>query len=176
MKSCLIIVDYQNDFIDGALGFDKALKIESKIIEKIKVYRAHGADILFTQDTHKEDYLKTEEGKHLPVPHCIEGTHGHEIRPSIKALMQEDDPVFTKDSFPSLTLGNYLKDKVYDIIELAGLVSNICVLSNAVIAKAACPNASIIIDQQATASFDDTMHEKAMDILEGLHIHIKNRG
>ncbi|MFH5882624.1 MAG: cysteine hydrolase family protein [Candidatus Izemoplasmataceae bacterium] len=176
MKQCLIVVDYQNDFIDGALGFDEALQIEAAIVDKIKAYRLLNADILFTQDTHDEDYLETEEGKHLSIVHCLKGTYGHEIKSSIKKLMDKDDKIFIKHTFPSLELGQYLKEIGYDIIELVGLVSNICVLSNAVIAKAACPNARIIVDASCTASFDSDLHQKALDIMEGIHINIKNRG
>jgi nicotinamidase-related amidase len=176
MKKCLIVVDMQNDFITGALGFEKAPSIASRIKDKITRARSEGYDILFTQDTHDEDYLDTVEGKHLPVAHCIKGTKGHALDPSILAVKDPSDPLFTKPTFPSLALGEYLKDANYQVIELCGLVSNICVLSNAVIAKSACPNARISVDATLTSSYDLTLHEKALDILENLHITVKNRG
>ncbi len=176
MKKCLIVVDYQNDFVDGALGFEGASKIEDRIINLIEKYQHQQDDIIYTKDTHDDNYLNTEEGKNLPVKHCVKGTEGHAFRPRIDALVREEDTVFEKPTFPSLTLGNFLKEKAYTEIELVGLVSNICVLSNAVIAKAACPHAKISIDTAATASFDNTLHEKALDVLEGLHIHLTNRG
>lgn len=174
MKKCLIVVDYQNDFIDGALGFPGGLTIKDSIIEKIKNYRNDDADVIFTKDTHDEAYMATEEGHHLPVIHCVKGTEGHEIQADVKALMKEEDKVFEKHTFPSIDLGLYLKDKDYDLVELCGLVSNICVISNAVIAKSALPNAHIIVDALATGSADQDLHKKALDIMKGLHIEVLN--
>lgn len=175
MKECLIVVDFQNDFIDGALGFEGANDITEVIVKKIKDYKDRGQDVIYTIDTHKDDYMETEEGQNLPVIHCVEGTHGHQIQPDVKSLIEPDDKQFIKYTFPSLELGTFLKDKDYDNIELVGLVSNICVISNAVIAKSALPNAHIKVDAQATKSFDSEMHEKALDVMEGLHIEVTNR-
>ena len=174
MRKLLVVVDFQNDFIDGALGFEGALSIKEHIIEKIKDYRKNQYDIIFTKDTHHHDYLNTEEGKNLPVLHCVEGSFGHEIQQDVLEYKEPTDKTFVKFSFPSLELGNYLVDKDYDVIELCGLVSNICVLSNAVIAKAALPNAHIVVDQLATKSFDESLHKKAMDVLKGLHVEVLN--
>lgn len=176
MKTCLIVVDYQNDFVDGALGFDGAKAIEARIVDHIQRTRQEKGTVVFTLDTHDETYLTTEEGQHLPVEHCLKGTLGHRLTERIEALKTPDDPSFEKPSFPSLELGAYLKEQAFTHIRLVGLVSNICVLSNAVIAKAACPQAKIMIDAAATASFDLSLHEKALDVMEGLHIHIENRG
>lgn len=175
MKKCLIVVDFQNDFIDGALGFEGAIDIKDKILEKIKKYRTNNDDIIYTLDTHDDNYLALEEGKNLPVIHCVEGTHGHEIQSDVKAALNENDQGFIKYTFPSLELGTYLKDKEYDVVELCGLVSNICVLSNAVIAKSALPDAHIVVDATATASFDPELHEKGLDVLTGLHVEVTNR-
>jgi nicotinamidase-related amidase len=120
--------------------------------------------------------MDTEEGKHLPVIHCVEGTWGHQLEDDVLRLKNENDKTFIKHTFPSLELGRFLEEQQYQKIELCGLVSNICVLSNAVIAKSACPNAHIVIDAKATASFDLDLHNKALDVLEGLHIEVKNRG
>lgn len=175
MKKCLIVVDFQNDFIDGALGFEGADSIKELIIEKIRQYKNEKMDVIYTLDTHNDDYLDTEEGKNLPVVHCVVGTKGHRINSDVEKLIEENDKQFVKCSFPSLELGNYLKTKKYDEVELCGLVSNICVISNAVIVKSALPNAHIIVDSLATKSFDSVLHEKALDVLEGLHIEVKNR-
>lgn len=175
MKKCLIVVDYQNDFIDGSLGFKNALEIKDQIINKVKNYRFNDHDIIFTKDTHDFDYLNTEEGKHLPVDHCIKGSRGHEIQEDVLKLIDKEDMIFEKKTFPSIDLGIYLKDKGYEFIELCGLVSNICVISNAVIAKAALPNAHILVDALATASADDVLHKKSLDVMEGLHIEVINR-
>lgn len=175
MKKCLIVVDFQNDFIDGALGFDGAIDIKDLIISKINEYKKNNDDVIYTFDTHKSDYLTTEEGKNLPVIHCVEGSFGHQLQPDVLKLVTEEDQSFIKYSFPSLELGNHLKGKEYDVVELCGLVSNICVVSNAVIAKSALPNAHIVVDNRATKSFDNVLHEKAMDVLEGLHVEVTNR-
>ena len=175
MKKCLIVVDFQNDFIDGALGFKEAIKIKEPIIEKINKYRDNSDDIIFTMDTHEQSYLNTEEGKNLPVEHCIKGTKGHEIQEDVKALIKPEDKIFEKPTFPSLNLGKYLENQNYNIIEICGLVSNICVLSNAVIAKSALPNAHIIVDALATDSYDKSLHQKTLDILEGLHVEVINK-
>ncbi|MDA3932451.1 MAG: cysteine hydrolase [Tenericutes bacterium] len=174
MKRCIIVVDYQNDFIDGALGFEGGLTIKDNILKKILAYRTNGDDILFTQDTHKDNYLNTEEGNNLPVVHCVKGTHGHDFNKDVKSLMVEEDLIFEKNTFPSLTLGNYLKEQNYKQVELCGLVSNICVISNAIIAKTSLPNAHIVVDALATASADEILHKKSLDVMEGLHIEVKN--
>ena len=174
MKKCLIVVDYQNDFVDGALGFEGGLKIKNQITSKISNYRKRKDDIIFTKDSHDEEYLKTEEGKHLQVVHCVKGTKGHDLQKDVNDLKTENDLVFEKQTFPSLELGNYLKEQAYDQVELCGLVSNICVISNAVIAKAALPNAHIVVDALATASADQVLHKKSLDVMEGLHIEVKN--
>lgn len=175
MKKALIVVDYQNDFVSGSLGFPEAVSLEKKICEKIETYRKNGSDVLFTFDTHEPDYLKTEEGKHLPVAHCLRGTEGWQLYRKVKDYCDETTPCFEKPTFPSLELGEYLREKGYDAVEFVGLVSNICVLSNAVIAKAALPGAHIVVDASCTAGADRTMHEKALDVMGGLHIEVTNR-
>ena len=169
MKKLLIIVDYQNDFVDGSLGFDGAEKLESDIVKKIAEYE--NDEIIYTLDTHAENYMDTFEGKNLPVTHCIKGTDGHALYGQLKELLK-GKKYFEKNTFPSLELGKYLEGKDYDKIELCGLVSNICVISNAVIAKAACPEAEIIIDSNLTASADADLHQKALDVMKGLQITI----
>jgi nicotinamidase-related amidase len=175
MKKCLIVVDFQNDFIDGTLGFKGALDIKDSIIQKIKDYKFNKDDVIYTLDTHLTNYMETEEGKNLPVPHCIKGTKGHELQEDVKAVKEETDQSFIKFTFPSLELGKYLQKQNYSVVEVCGLVSHICVVSNAVIAKSALPNAHIVVDNNATKSYDNELHEKAMDILQGLHIEVKNR-
>ena len=147
MKRLLIVVDYQVDFVNGSLGFDGAELLDQKIAEKIQQYHMAGDDVVFTLDTHETDYLSTEEGKNLPAEHCI----------------------------PSLKFAEWLSKKDYTDVELVGLVSNICVLSNAVMAKAALPNAHIVVDAACTASFDPALHEKALDVLQGLQVEVINR-
>lgn len=173
MKKLLIVVDYQNDFVDGALGFEGANKLDEVIANKIKDYKKNNYDVIFTFDTHDEDYMQTEEGNNLPVKHCIKGTIGHELYGKVKKCFDKDgDVYFEKPTFPSLELANYLKDKEYEEIELCGLVSNICVLSNVVMVKSALPNAKIIVDSKATDSFDKKLNEYTLEILKGIHVKV----
>ena len=172
MKKLLIVVDYQNDFVDGILGFDGADLIENHIIEMINKFHENNDDVVYTLDTHFDNYLSTEEGKNLPLKHCIKGTFGHELRPKLKELLK-NDLGFEKTTFGSKELLNHLLDKEYSEIVLLGLVSNMCVLSNAIIAKSACPNAHIVVDSLGSASFDKDMENKAYDVLNAIHIEVR---
>lgn len=174
MKKLLIVVDYQNDFIDGSLGFKGAELLSKTIKEKILNYINNNDDIIYTLDTHYDNYMDTKEGKHLPIKHCIKDTEGWKINKEVDFL-DKAVKVFEKPTFPSLDLANYLKEKQYDEVELCGLVSNICVLSNAIMVKAALPNSKIFIDALATDSFDKVLEDKCFDVLEGLHIEVINR-
>ena len=171
MKKLLIVVDYQNDFVNGALGFAGAENIALVIKDKIESYLKNKQDIIFTLDTHEEDYMNTMEGSKLPVKHCIKGTEGWKLHNAVNYLPLAKK-VFEKPTFPSLDLANYLKDNYYDEVELCGLVSNICVLSNAIMVKSALPNARIIIDKNATSSFDEELESKAFDVLKGLQVEV----
>ena len=172
MQRLLVVVDYQNDFVDGALGFKGADKIAPRIVELIKEFRANNDEVVFTYDTHDENYMKTNEGKYLPVPHCIKGSQGWELHPSIKDLVGSSK-VFYKHDFGSKELGRYIEQGNFDEIYLCGLVSDICVFSNAIIAKSsASPYAKIKIVRDATSSFDLDMQEKAFDVLKHLHMEI----
>ena len=185
MKRLLIVVDYQNDFVDGALGFDGAELLDERIAKKIDEYREAADHIAFTYDTHHKDYLETFEGMNLPIPHCIEGTDGHELYGQVAAKLHDSDDVFMKPTFGSTALFERLMKRQavaerigaapFESIELVGLVSNMCVLSNAVIARTACPDVPIIVDAACTASPDPIMNEKAFDIMEGLQIRVINR-
>ena len=159
MKRLLIVVDYQNDFVCGSLGFDNAKELEKGILEKIAEYQ--NDEILYT----------TAEGKSLPVPHCIKGTVGHKLYGGLADALK-GKLCFEKNTFPSLEMAKYLEGKDFDTIELCGLVSNICVLSNAVMAKSACPNSEIIVDSSLTAAADEEMHQKSLDVMKGLFIKV----
>lgn len=172
MSRLLIVVDMQKDFIDGALGFEGADRIIPGIAEKISEYEKSGDEIVYTLDTHHEDYMETQEGKNLPVPHCIEGTDGYLVCDGLRPLL-EGKKVFKKPTFGSLELGNYINGRDYTEIEVCGLVSNICVVSNAVIAKAAATEAEIIVDRKLTASFDPKLGEEVFDILSGIQVTVR---
>lgn len=159
MKKCLIVVDYQNDFVSGSLGFEKAKALELGIANKINSYHVNGDDVIFTLDTHYDDYMDSYEGKHLPVPHCIENTDGYKLYGSVADCVSGEDIVFRKTTFGS--------------VELVGVVTNICVVANAVLAKTALPDADIIVDSTLTASNDERLHNAALDTMEGMQIIIK---
>ena len=175
MKRLLIVVDYQKDFVDGALGFPGAEALDEPIAEKIAAYRAAGDDVAFTLDTHGPGYAGTQEGKKLPVPHCIKGEPGWMLYGRTAGLLQSGDPVFEKPSFPSLDLGEWLSGRDYGAVELCGLVSYICVLSNAVVVKAALPEAEVSVDARCTGGPDPALHKKALDLLETLQVTVTGR-
>lgn len=172
MKKLLIVIDYQVDFVNGALGFEGAEKLEQKLLKRIENAKKNGEDIIFTKDVHLSDYMSSEEGKNLPVVHCIKGTEGSELYGKIKDAAK-GYPVFEKGTFASLDLGNYLKDKDYEEITLVGLVSYICVLSNAVMCKAALPNAHIVVEKDLTDALDKHAQEVGFEALKNIHVEIK---
>lgn len=173
MSKLLIVVDFQNDFVSGSLGFEKAKLLEDVIYQKILDYKSKNYQVIYTLDTHQDNYLETNEGKKLPIKHCIIKSRGHEVYGRVNNLVGKDR-VFQKDTFPSLDLANYLQGKSFEEVELCGLVSNICILSNAIMVRSALPEAKIIIDAKATASFDDDLHKKSLDIMKGLYFEIVN--
>ena len=173
MKKCLVVVDYQNDFVNGSLGFERACELDSAIAERINVYRKNGDDVVFTLDTHPEDYMQTYEGKHLPVPHCIDGTKGHELYGEVAVAYNKDtDRVFKKGTFGSEELFSYLKSTPYSEIELCGVVTNICVISNAVIAKTAQPETEITVNAKLCASNDISLHNAALEVMKSFQINV----
>ena len=173
MRKVLVVIDMQKDFIDGALGFEGADKVIPGIIAKIKEYEEAGDEILYTLDTHYPNYMETQEGKNLPVPHCIKGSEGHQLCDELMPLLN-GKKVFEKPTFGSLELANYLAQNASEIsaIEVCGLVSNICVLSNAVIAKASAPEAEVIVDSKLTASFAPDLHQATLDVLKGIQVTV----
>ena len=175
MKRALIVVDMQVDFITGALGFDGAQSVKDHVVRHIEAARTKGRDVIFTMDTHGEDYETTVEGRHLPVKHCIKGTKGHALHPEIAAIKRGGDTVIEKPTFPASGLLEHLQNIGYTDVTLVGLVSHICVISNAIITKAALPNAAIRVDARATGGPDASMHEQSLNIMENLHIDIINR-
>lgn len=175
MKKLLIVVDYQNDFVNGSLGSPYAAAIEETVCAKIRAYRAAGDDVAFTFDTHEADYLDTQEGKKLPIPHCMEGTDGWALYGKTAAMFEEGDCCFKKDCFGSADLFTYLKASSYMSVELIGVVTNICVISNAVLAKTALPETPVFVDASCTASNDPILHEKALDVLESMQVEVIGR-
>jgi nicotinamidase-related amidase len=172
MKKCLIVIDYQNDFVSGTLGFPEAVALERGIAEKIRQYRESGGEVMFTFDTHGDDYMDTQEGQKLPVAHCLKGTGGHELYGEVAGLALETDMKFHKNTFGSGELYDYLRQAPFESIELVGLVSNICVISNAVLAKTAQPETPVLVDAKLTAGNDSLLHNAALDVMAGLQIEV----
>ena len=170
----LFIIDMQNDFIDGVLGNPEAQAIVPKVIKKIEQFKQNGNIIVTTQDTHTDYYLTTEEGKHLPILHCLHGTEGWEIREDILLALNNRNFSCLKESFgypwPN---GSLIKDITE--IEIVGLDTDFCVLANAMTLKAAFPNVPITIDAACCAGSTPEWHEKALDMLEHCHFNIINR-
>ena len=177
MKKLLIVVDYQNDFVSGSLALAGADKLEEPIAAKIRAYRALGdqGQIIFTMDTHDRHYRETLENKYLPVVHCLEGEDGWQLYGSINALKESADLVFSKPTFGSYELCEYLRkhDDEYESIEFVGVMTNICVLSNIALAKAAIPNVPILVDASCVGCGDEGMQEKTLDVMESLHVEVK---
>jgi nicotinamidase-related amidase len=175
----LIVIDMQNDFIDGALGTKEAVEIVPRVKQKIAEYVNRGDEIIFTRDTHSLDknYLNTHEGKNLPVPHCIKGTEGWKIPNGID--IPECDHI-DKHSFGwpvwdvTYNSNGNLINRDYDEIEIIGLCTDICVVSNALILRALFPEIEITVDASCCAGTTPDMHEKTLDVMRSCQIKITN--
>ena len=160
MRKAIVVVDMQNDFIDGVLGTAEAQEMLPRVTAKLTAARAEGTAIIFTMDTHGADYLTTQEGQKLPVPHCIRGTAGWEIAPALQPFVRAAAAVIEKPAFGATALPDALKD--YDAIELVGLCTDICVISNALLLKAFYPEKSISVDASCCAGVTPESHANAL--------------
>ena len=176
----LVVVDYQKDFVDGALGFLGAEKLDAGIAAKIRGYHQSGDYIVQTMDTHGSDYLTTREGKHLPVSHCIAGTDGWETygetadaiaevesSPRFRRINKATFGVHPQDVMDGRT---WIGDDEITQIELVGLVSNICVISNLCVFQGAFPLAQAVIDPNLIASHDPSTHAAVLEVMRGLQV------
>ena len=170
-KKVLLVIDMQNDFINGALGTKEAEAIVDKVKQKIITYRNAGDIIIFTRDTHDENYLNTVEGKKLPVIHCKKNTEGWQITSKIQVY--EEDKIMDKPTFGSLELANYIAELKVGAIEIIGLCTDICVISNAMIMKAKFPDINISVDSSCCAGVTPESHNNALKAMETCHIDIK---
>lgn len=166
----LIVVDMQKDFIDGALGTAEAVAIVPNVIEKIKQYESSDNLVIYTKDTHLENYMDTREGRHLPVPHCIKGTEGHEIPDEI---LRGHDLIIEKPTFGSVELVHYLENIEFDEVELIGLCTDICVVSNALLIKARFPEREVSVDSSCCAGVTPATHEAALTTMKMCQINIR---
>ena len=171
MKKLLIVVDMQNDFITGTLGSQQAQAVLPNVKAKIESHRLKGGNVLFTRDTHDNNYLATQEGKHLPVLHCIKGTNGHVIA---EGLISDDCVILDKPTFGSLELAKQAAAGDYDEIELCGLCTDICVVSNAIILKAQLPETVITVDASCCAGVTEESHNAALLTMKMCQINIIN--
>ncbi len=172
MRKILVVVDMQNDFIDGALGTQEAVAIVPNVISKIKEYDIK--DVFATRDTHKPEYMTTQEGKYLPVEHCIEGTEGWEIESRIEELLQ-GAVIINKPTFGSTELAETIKGiaaKEGIEIELVGLCTDICVVSNALLLKAFMPEVKISVDASCCAGVTPEKHLAAIETMRSCQIQI----
>ena len=165
MKKTLIVVDMQNDFIHMALGTPEAVAIVPKVKAKIQEYVQNGDEIIFTRDTHFTDYLQTAEGKKLPVEHCIRGTKGWELA---DGLYVEGCKIIDKPNFG----WPHWKDEALEEVELIGLCTDICVVSNALIIKAAFPDAAVTVDSTCCAGVTPATHEAALKTMAMCQVDI----
>ena len=172
MKRLLVVVDMQKDFIDGSLGTKEAQAVLPRVVEKVRGFEGK---VVFTRDTHEKDYLQTQEGRRLPVEHCIRQSRGWEIHDQLKPFC-EDGPV-DKVTFASVDLGQKMvqwnrEDRITSI-ELAGLCTDICVISNAMLLKAFLPEVEIIVDSTCCAGVAPESHERALEAMEVCQITVR---
>lgn len=167
MKKVLIVIDMQNDFVDGALANPQAQAIVDGIVKRIDEF---DGDVIATRDTHAENYLTTTEGKHLPVPHCIRGTYGWEIVPAIReALRRKNAKVLDKPTFGYL---NWELLQAYDEAEMVGTCTDICVVSNALIIKALHPDLPLTVRKELCAGTTQENHDSAISVMACCQVKI----
>ncbi len=171
MKKLLIVIDMQNDFIDGSLGTPEAVAVVENVKAKIRAYPSDA--VIATMDTHGQDYLSTQEGRNLPVAHCIRGADGWRIRPEIAALLT-DAKIYEKPTFGSVEMAEAVR-AMGDVeeIELIGLCTDICVVSNALMLKAYMPEVKIIVDALCCAGVTPEKHEAALETMRSCQIEVK---
>ncbi len=169
----LIVVDMQNDFITGSLGTKEAEAILPKVVEKVKTF---DGTVIYTKDTHRADYLSTQEGKNLPVEHCIEGTKGWMLPEELETL-SAGHKVFNKPTFGSMELAAYMKSQAVDNsieeIELCGLCTDICVISNALLLKAALTEVPVAVDASCCAGVTPESHDNALAAMKMCQVMVK---
>lgn len=168
MKTLLIVVDMQNDFVFGALGTKEAQTILPAVKARIEKARADGEQVVFTRDTHEENYLSTQEGKNLPVPHCIKGTHGWQI---VDGLW-DGERVFDKPTFGSKELASYVAGGGFSAVTLIGVCTDICVASNALLIKAELPELPMMVEKACCAGVTPATHEASLLTLSSCQVKI----
>lgn len=169
MKKLLIVVDMQKDFISGVLGTQQAQEIIPAVLARIENAKKQGETIVFTRDTHEENYLSTQEGKNLPVVHCVKGTDGWQID---ERIYSDGFKIFDKGTFGSIDLAKYVHDGAFDSVELIGVCTDICVISNAMLIKAFCPEISVSVRSNCCAGVTPDSHNNALKAMATCQIKI----
>jgi nicotinamidase-related amidase len=170
MKKVLVVVDMQKDFIDGALGTNEAVLVVDNVAETIKSFNG---EVVFTRDTHFDNYMETQEGKNLPVPHCIKDTEGWHLDKKLEVIKTSDMKVFDKLTFGSVELADYLKTiKDLESVTLIGLCTDICVISNALLIKANLPEVKISVIEKCCAGVTPQSHKNAIEAMKMCQIEI----
>lgn len=172
MSKVLVVVDMQNDFISGSLGTKEAQNIVGNVVGRIKECKAQGYDILVTLDTHGEDYRSTQEGKNLPVEHCIKGTAGWELAPEVAAVV-EGCKQYEKGTFGSKELVHDLVQMAPEGIEFIGLCTDICVVSNVLLTKAWLTETPLVVDSRCCAGVTPESHEAALSTMASCQVEIR---
>ncbi len=183
MARLLAVIDYQNDFVTGALGFEGAAEIDDGIAHLVQSYLAQGDHVLFTYDTHDNTYLSTREGKALPVPHCDPSGKGWQLYGKTQELCCETCANSQIHTVHKHAFGMPPKELVklaealpeVEEITVVGVVTNMCVISNAVMLRAQWPESQVTVDASLCRSFDPVLHEKSLDVMEGLQMTVINR-
>ncbi len=166
----LIVVDMQNDFIDGALGTPEAVAILPHVKERIQSF---DGKVIFTRDTHLENYMETQEGSHLPVPHCIKNTHGWQIRAELDALRTTE--ALDKVTFGSKELVEVIgQEQDVESITFLGLCTDICVISNVLLTKAFYPEIPLYVDAKGCAGVTPDSHRNALEAMKMCQVIIEN--
>ena len=177
MSKVLVVVDMQNDFVTDALRNEEGIKIVPNVVKKVESAANAGDTIIFTRDTHEEDYLSTEEGKNLPVVHCIKGTKGWEIIDALTPYVSKAAAVIDKPAFGSVELAEKIRDLAQNDekleVELIGLCTDICVVSNALVIKAFNPNIHISVDSGCCAGVTPETHSAALETMKTCHVEVK---
>ncbi len=170
----LVVVDMQRDFIDGTLGTAEAQAIVDKVAHKIEQCGQSGYEIIFTQDTHSERYLDTQEGKNLPVVHCVRGEQGWQLAEDLQRYVTNETKVYEKTTFGSARLGQDLQKAAEQLeeVQLIGLCTDICVISNAMLIKAFVPEVPVIVDASCCAGVTPESHENALRAMEMCQIKV----
>lgn len=177
-EKILIVVDMQNDFLTGALRNEEGISVIGYIRDKVEKADDE-TKIIFTKDTHQKNYMETEEGANLPVSHCIEGSEGWEITKELLPY-SEKNKVFCKDTFGSRDLAKFLEEEKNNAeieeVELVGVCTDICVISNAIVAKTALPDVKVYVDAAGCAGVTPESHDTAIKAMKACHVHIRNEG